>query len=379
MKYVTIVNRHYPPSPGITGEAAWDLAKHLIECHQITPIIIHISRNYHGGGAIRQPIGEIHSIRTIYKGENEGLKILAGFCDGLFLIFKTLLVKKGPVIVMTSPPLLPFWANWFFKLFQTKWLLWSMDLFPEGFVATNTISKNNLFYRFFQKASYTWSPQKIISLGENQANYLNKLYQKNLETIVLPCGVLINQEKDNQPPEWKKDDNKIYFGYCGNLGDPHSEDFLIDFIKHINPSEHHLILAIYGKKANKVLEFAKNIMGITILTNVPRAQLHFIDIHLVSLQAEWTHIAVPSKAVSSVCAGGAILFCGKKESDTWHLLQDAAWHIDIEKNINEEVKCFFENISIQAMQSKKHNAEILSQNLQTIMKNAYSQIANEAE
>ena len=31
MPALTIVNRHYPPNPGITGESAWDLARYLIE------------------------------------------------------------------------------------------------------------------------------------------------------------------------------------------------------------------------------------------------------------------------------------------------------------------------------------------------------------
>lgn len=378
MRYITIVNRHYPPNPGITGESAWDLAKFLIEKYNITPIIIHISRNYYGGGAFREPIGEIHTVKTIYEGENGLLKILAGFLDGFLLIIKTVIKRKGIVIVMTSPPLLPFWASWIFKIFKIKWYLWSMDLFPEGFVATNTISENNLFYRFFHKMTYFFAPQKLIALGNRQADYIKKLYKEEIETIFLPCGVLVHQEKNMVKPPWKNYDGKIYFGYCGNLGDAHSDEFIIQFIKHLNPEKHHLILAVYGNKAEKVIAFAKNKEGITLLKNVPRAELHYIDVHLVSLLKSWTHIAVPSKAISSVCSEGTILFCGSKESDSWDLLKQAGWYINIEESIEKQVYDFLNCITTQDVFDRKIQSPKIAKLLHDSLVGAYEKIALDA-
>jgi len=362
-KYLTIVNRHYPPNPGITGESAWDLAKYLMEKHGIEVRIVHVKRSDLGGGQSRQPIGTTFEIPTIYKGKKGFLKLMAGFFDGLFLIIKTLRVCCGPVLCMTSPPLLPFWASWLLPLFGIRWALWSMDLFPEGFAADGLIKKTNPVYRFIRWVTYRFAPAQLFSLGPNQAKYIQENYAKTIPTSVIPCGVLLDQPRDEIQPAWRTEYDKIYFGYAGNLGDAHSSQFLLSFLNHFNPEKQHLVLALYGTKSVHVLEAAKGKRGVTILPNIPRSQLHYIDVHLVSLLDKWTHIAVPSKAMSSVCAGGAILFCGNKEADTWELLQSAGWHIEDGNQIDNQVETFLKQITILEVAKKKSAAIEVAESL----------------
>ncbi len=373
---VIIINRHYPPNPGITGESAWDLAKYLIEKHQIEVHIVHIERTDDGGGQIRQPVGIIHSLSTIYVGNNKLLKLLAGFADGYILVRKAKKVaSSAPIICMTSPPLLPLWASLFLK--KRLWALWSMDLFPEAFVAIGMIAEKNFFYRWFLKKTYQNPPKTLIALGRKQAAFIQEKYQKKLNQIILPCGVIFHQTYESNFPIWRKEhDEKIYFGYCGNLNDAHNEAFLMAFIKAFNPAKHHLILALYGKKAQKVLDFAQNYEGITILANVPRSQLNFIDVHLVSLLSKYTHLMVPSKAVSAVAAGGAILFCGSQESDNWDMLQEAAWLIREEENLDNQLEKYLINLTKEALAEKQKSAQKLNFILQKKVLNAYEAIAD---
>ncbi|CAH0994313.1 hypothetical protein EMA8858_00422 [Emticicia aquatica] len=377
---VTIINRHYPPNPGITGESAWDLAKYLIEKYQIEVHIVHIERSDDGGGQVREPIGTIHSLPTIYAGSNKILKLLAGFFDGFILIRKAKKIgQNAPIICMTSPPLLPFWASLLLKnttSFERKWALWSMDLFPEAFVAIGMIAEKSFFYRWFLKKTYQHSPQKLIALGRKQAEFIEEKYQKVLDKTILPCGVIFHQTYESELPNWRKNDDKIYFGYCGNLNDAHNEDFLIEFIKAFNPEKHHLILALYGKKADKILDFAANKIGITILSNVPRSQLNFIDVHLVSLLSAYTHLMIPSKAVSAVAAGGAILFCGSQESDNWDMLQEAAWLIREDGNLENQIGKYFTNLSKDDLAEKRILSQKLNTNLQKMVLDAYEEIAD---
>lgn len=375
-KYLTIVNRHYPPNPGITGESAWDLAKYLIENHGIEVRIVHVKRNDLGGGQTRQPIGTTFEISTIYTGHKGILKLAAGFFDGFFLLIKTLRVRRGPVLCMTSPPLLPFWASWMLPLFRVRWALWSMDLFPEGFAADGVIKASHPIYRFVRWITYRFAPSRLFSLGPNQANYLKNNYGKSIHTTIIPCGVLLDQPRDFTPPDWRTDNGKIYFGYAGNLGDAHSSDFLLAFLKHFNPKRHHLLLAIYGTKSEEILKAADGKEGITILKNIPRSQLHYIDVHLVSLLAKWTHIAVPSKAMSSVCAGGTILFCGSKEADTWALLQEAGWHIEESADIDSQVRLFLSQITLNEVLRKKIIVNQLANTLKTMLTQGYEGVVD---
>jgi hypothetical protein len=403
---VIIVNRHYPPNPGITGESAWDLAKYLIEKYQVEVHIVHIEGNDDGGGAKREPLGIVHTISSIYKGKSKALKQLSGFLEGLILIRKARKIdKSAAIIVMTSPPLLPFWASMLLKSVPTpggtlpgvtspnqKWALWSMDLFPEAFVAIGMIAKRNVAYQWFLKKTYKNAPNKLIALGRKQAEVLIEKYNKQfkihsgqrstqkstdkLDTTILPCGVIFHQTYDSQLPTWRKLDGKIYFGYCGNLNDAHNEGFLIEFIKAFDPEKHHLILALYGKKAQNVLEFAKNYDGITVLPNVPRGQLNFLDVHLVSLLTKYTHLMIPSKAVSAVAAGGAILFCGSQESDNWDMLQKAAWLIFEDADLGEQIRAYLANLNQENLAEKKQNARKLNISLQETVLNAYEEIAD---
>ena len=384
-KTLIIINRHYPPNPGITGESAWDLAKYLIEKHHIEVHVVNMKGSDDGGGQIREPVGIIHSLSSIYEGKNKFLRLVAGFFDGYFLIQKAKKVDiDSPIICMTSPPLLPFWASLFLK---KKWALWSMDLFPEAFVAIGMISEKNFLYRWILNKTYQNPPQKLIALGKKQAKFICKKFTvhtpqlaNGMNITILPCGVIFHQTYESQLPEWRKMDShlieeKIYFGYCGNLNDAHNENFLIEFIKAFNPAKHHLILALYGKKAEKVLEIAKNRAGITILTNVPRSQLNFIDVHLVSLLSKYTHLMIPSKAVSAVAAGGAILFCGSEESDNWDMLQEEAWLINEQDDLSNQIRHYLESLTKENLADKKKNAQKLNINLQKMVVDAYEEIA----
>ncbi|HEY0030509.1 MAG TPA: hypothetical protein VGC65_07115, partial [Bacteroidia bacterium] len=212
-KKLTIINRHYPPNVNITGENAWDLANYLIGKHHIDVAIVHIDRSYEGGGNKRAPVGTIYSVKTIYEGNNKILRYFSSILDGYNLVRKAAKLNHGPVIVMTSPPLLPMWASKIFGKKNKEWILWSMDLFPEGFAATGEISAGNFLYKYALKETYKNAPAKIIALGPQQKKALDKKYNKEIEHVILPCGVFLDQGKTDTIPEWKIYPDKIYLGY----------------------------------------------------------------------------------------------------------------------------------------------------------------------
>jgi len=52
----------------------------------------------------------------------------------------------------------------------------------------------------------------------------------------------------------KKQKDKIVLGYCGNLGEAHSVDFLMAVVENIDPERFHLVLTVYSAKSNRFLE-----------------------------------------------------------------------------------------------------------------------------
>ena len=375
MSALTIINRHYPPNPGITGESAWDLAKYLIEQHGIQVIVVCVDRSDDGGGHSRQPIGEVHTIKTVYQGKNGLLKLISGFLDGFFLVRKALQVGRGPFLVMTSPPLLPFWAS--LMLRKRGFWLWSMDMFPEGFAAEGKISPANPVYRWIIRQTYRTPPQQLIALGPMQAAHVRANYNRpNLPTHILPCGVLLHQHRDTNRPEWRPDDGKTYLGYAGNVGAAHSVAFLQSVLKHLDPARFRLVLALYGLHAEQLTREATGRDGVILLPNIPRSQLHWLDWQLVSLRPEWTHIAIPSKAVSAVCAGSPIVFCGSANSDTYALLKNATVLIDAERtDIDGQVFAVLHTLTPELLVGKRAAASVLAVQLRQNVDDTYQALA----
>jgi len=271
------------------------------------------------------------------------------------------------------------WASILLGKKGKDWILWSMDLFPEGFAASDQINDNNPIYKYILKLTYKHPPTQVIALGPQQKSVLESKYDKRIEGTVLPCGVFVDQEQSSQTPTWKKAQDKIYFGYAGNCGSPHSPDFIIHAIDSINPATQHLILAIYGIHSEKVIKYAQNKDGVTILSSIPRNELHHIDIHLVTLIKKWTHVAVPSKAVSSICSGATILFCGDRKSDNWKMFQKAGWFVPDSSNLKKELITLMASINTEQVLLKKEEAKQIGMDLSKNIINSYDTIASWAK
>ncbi len=366
------LTRHYPPNPNINGESVCDLVEYLEQEHGIRSTVIFTDRSFAGGGRRREPAGRLVRMWTPYQGQNALLRFFTFFYDGLALALNARKYRHSWIVCTTSPPLLPFWAALFFK--KRKWALWAFDLFPEGFSATGLIGANNPFYRFVKRLTYRGRPDLLITLGPRQAAHLCREYGRDIPTLLLPCGVFFHLEKSTEQPEWY-DSDKTILGYCGNLGDPHNPDFVRAAIDHIDPAKQLLVLALYGNQAPAVKAYAAGKPGVVLVDSVPRNQLHFIQVHLVSLRRSWTHIAVPSKAVSAVSMGGALLFCGDRDSDNWHMFQSAGWFIDEQGDIAGQVAGFLQALTPEAVREKQAATPGLYRDLQAAVRESYLEIS----
>ena len=375
---LTFISRHYPPNPNINGESIWDMVKYIENNRQIESNIICIDRTSGGGGQDREPVGNVIKIKTPYQGKNAILRFFTLLYDGYVLTRKARKYKNTIIITTTSPPLLPFWTSLLFRKRNIKWGLWTFDLFPEAFAVTGKIKEQNFFYRWVSKITYKHAPDFLITLGPQQAKHLERLYKKDIPSIILPCGVFFYQDKSPEIPEWWSDD-KIFLGYCGNIGDAHNPDFIKATIDAIDPEKHRLILALYGNKAPDLKEYAKGKPGVILVDRVPRNQLHYIDIHLVSLIKSWTHIAVPSKAVSAIASNSCILFCGSQDSDNWYMFQEAGWFVDENDQLDEQLKNFIRDLKREDVLRRKEVTPQLYDQLKKYVLEAYKDVAELSE
>ena len=369
----TILNRNIPPIPGITGNSANELAEYLektgIEVHIIT-----VCGNYQGGGTISSSnYGTVHELKHLYNGKNKILRLFSSLIEGWKMARKASALDHASLISMTDPPLLNFWVSRLAKRKSIPWIYWSMDLYPQAFVAGKLVKESNPFYKYIKRQLQKSPPDALIALGENQAKFLQKDYGDSIRTILLPCGITQSQTTSDTP-QWAERDGKIIFGYVGNIGEAHDDKFVKEFIAKIDATKHRFMLVAYGSKSKSVLDYAAGREGVIILNSMPREHLKFIDVHLVTLLPDWDHICVPSKAVSAVCEGAGVYICGSSSNDNWALLKDAAWRVDTDTNFSETIDEFLDNLTMDKVNSIRNEARKVSKKLSELKIQAFKEI-----
>ncbi len=375
--HIVIINRNYPPRTGVTGESACVLARWLTEKLNCQISIVTVRSNYAGGGSKLEPVGQIHEIASWYDGKNKLLRLGSTFIECFLLVWKARRLRADSTIVMTDPSFLSAWASVLLGK-KRRWGLWSMDLFPEAFVAGKLVTDRNLFFRFLSWLVYRTPPKFLIALGELQAKYLSDSYGCEIPTAILPCGVF-DGASVGAIPDWKTDSSeRIVIGYCGNLGEAHSVEFLHSVIRNLDPEKFQLVLKVYGAKSEMFLEqLGECPDGVSLIGSVSRSQLGFIDIHLVSLLGQWANVCVPSKAISAVCSGSSFLFYGIEQCDNWQMLQNAGWLVPETDNIDkmdEIVDEILQSITHDLLNKKREAARAIARTLLADEARAFAQI-----
>jgi hypothetical protein len=369
---ITIINKNYPPNHGITGESANELATYLVN-KGIHVNVIHTNAVYGNAGLEKKPAGNLIQIKSIYNGKNKIVRLLASFAESYLLVKTALKKTSGTIITMTDPPFLIFWSAVLIK--KRKWVYWSMDLFPEAFAAAKLTNRNSLLYKWVKRRVYKTPPHYLLSLGKLQLEYLRKDYSKPIPGTTLPCGIWNPAGIRNKVPAWKEDTSKLYFGYCGNLGEAHSFEFISEVIRQLDPKKHCFILSVYGSGAKMLEKFVEDYPVVKKVPAVLKNELSFIDIHLVTLKKEWNHICVPSKAVTAVCTGAAILFCGTADNDNWHYLQNAGWMIEDTEDLKNQVTGFLLSLTKESLAERKQTAYVISKYLNELKFKSFDEIA----
>ena len=322
-----LLNRNYPPNPGITGYSASEVAAYLYE-HGVSVHVVTVGGNYQGGvrSEKAQDAAEVHQVRKVYDGKNKVLRLIGSLIEGWRMAKRAVELGKGPVITLTDPPLLNYWVAKACRRGGVAWIYWAMDIYPEAFAAAGLAKADGVLYRFFRRELERSEPQHLIALGGQQAKYLRRSGGMDVPTTILPCGV-DRIERLASPPAWMPEGEKITFCYIGNLGQAHDPRFVEAVIAALDPERHHFILSVYGVHGPRLLRYAERFRHVTVLPMVDRKEMGFIDIHLASLEPVWDHVCVPSKAVSAVCAGSGLFLCASEEGDNWQLLKEASWRV----------------------------------------------------
>ena len=86
-----------------------------------------------------------------------------------------------------------------------RWIHWTMDLYPQAFIANGLVASGNLFVKFYRYSLKMHKPDHLICLGPAQREFINAGYYHGVPSTILPAGLRSIDEKLPEPgniPEW---------------------------------------------------------------------------------------------------------------------------------------------------------------------------------
>lgn len=265
---------------------------------------------------------EIKRLKYIQLNRNNFIGRLINYFSFVFSVLLKLyeIASYKVVVVYSNPPILPLLSIWAKKLFKTKVIFVSYDLYPEIAVNTNETSKSGILVKIME--------------------YINKRVFKNVDYVVALSNEMkkfiinnreIESKKINVIPNWHEDlgepkksgennffydqyKNKLVVSYFGNMGTCQDIDTILNTIRLLKMIEGvHFLFAGHGNKM-KILkdtiykEKLKNVDVYDFLHgNHYEDALSISSISIISLYKNITGLCVPSKTYSYMQAGIPII------------------------------------------------------------------------
>ncbi len=365
---IAIINKRFSPLRSATGFHAYQLALYLRDAgHQVQ--FISTLPNNTEVPKTTDGIDRIW-INSSYDRKNIIRRLWADFKDALQLIRRAHSSGADHTIVMSDPPFLQLIATYFLVPSDTSF--WFMDIYPQAFAAKGLIRKGNPIYKWYLGRLKAYKPEHVLALGAQQAGYIQNEFDYT-NNINLPIGLQeLNITDSAQHPLWYKGDHLIYLLYKGNLGSAHDDQFLVTLANELDPSKHRLILNVSGAKSEHFLNRIGNNISVHIVNKMTELDLTLADIHIVTLLDEWTHICVPSKALFALSAGGAVLYQGSDQSDTWGYIDSVGWRVSNDYASSSEITSFLAELTNEEIKKREVQSIQLYQALSSQLKESYA-------
>ncbi len=253
---------------------------------------------------------EIHRLKYIQLDRSGFVGRLVNYFSFTFMVLLHLpeIARYRAVVVYSNPPILPWIASWAKKLFGTKLIFVSYDLYPEVATVTNTLREGSLICRLMNHINRCVfrRADRIVSLSSEQRAYiLNHRPISGDRVTVIPNwypeeGLAASPEGENRFRRLAGE--RFVVSYFGNMGTMQDMRTILKAIQELREAQD--ILFLFAGHGNK-LEKLKNIVRQECISNVAvydflhgrdfQDALAASDCALVSLEEGATGLCVPSK------------------------------------------------------------------------------------
>lgn len=345
-----VVTELYYPEETSTGYYMTRIAEGLTDSFEVKSICG--QPNYSRRGT-RAPKRELHNGVEIFRVAGTTLnkniiifRIVNMLTLGVSTFFRALFSFRpgDKVLVVTTPPSLPFVAAIAALLRGSQYTLLIHDNYPEILVAVGKTHEASLLVSVLNYCN-RWlykHATKLIAVGRD----MKEMLEDKTAGLDPSIGVIQNwAEVEDVRPEPRAENlllselgllDKFIFLYAGNMGHPNDLETLIDAAKRLSEvNDIHFIYLGTGVKRPLLIEAIESngLNNVTVLDPKPRSEqlvfLNACDVALVSLIPKMLGVSMPSRTYNILAAGKPILALTDPESELAQVIDEdnVGWHL----------------------------------------------------
>ena len=349
-KTLWVVTELYYPEETSTGYYLTRTAEDMIEHFDVK--VICGQPNYSARGtkaAKRETRNGVDIYRAVATTLNKNVipfRIINMVTLGLSIFFKGLFNyrRNNIVLVVTTPPTLPFVAAIAALLRGANYVLLIHDNYPEILHAAGKSSETSILataINYCNRWLYKHAA-KIIVVGRD----MEELIERKTKGLDIPIDVIQNwAELETVEPQPRNANalltelglnEKFVLLYAGNMGYPNDVETIVESANHFR--DHNVIHFVFLGTGVKLPWLRKqikelNLTNITILKPKPRSEqivfLNACDIALVSLVSKMWGVSMPSRTYNILAAGKPMLALTDDGSELAMVIDEdkVGWHV----------------------------------------------------
>jgi len=249
------------------------------------------------------------------------------------------------VLVVTTPPLLPFLTAVACRIRGARHILLIHDCYPEILYAAGKLRKESVFARLLEYLSKRLlvSAERIIVVGRDMRDEIIKKTGPLTKCYVIPNWAELesvspaNRDENAMLLETGLGD-KLVLLYAGNIGYPNDIETIIEAASIIGETDDGIHFIFLGDGVKKPLLVnsvkTKRLRGITLLDPKPRSEqqvfLNGCDVGIVSLVPKMKGVSMPSRTYNILAAGKPILALCERDSEIAKVVEEenVGWSIE---------------------------------------------------
>lgn len=401
LKTLWVISELYYPEETSTGYYLTRIAEGLADDFNVR--VLCGQPNYSGRG-VKSPKREVHRNVEIFRAWGTTLdknvipfRVLNMLTLGASVFWKAFLKfrKNEQVLVVTTPPSLPFITAFAAVLRGAKYYLLIHDNYPEILIAVGKAEENSLFVgvlNFFNRQLYK-KAAKIIVVGRD----MQELVERKTGGFGVPVEYIPNWAELEQVEPADRCDNpllkelgltdKFVFLYAGNMGHPNDLESILECAENLSdhPKFHFIFLGTGVKRKWLERETAnKKLSNVTLLSPRPRSEqnifLNACDVAIVSLVKKMKGVSMPSRTYNILAVGKPILALTEVNSELAQVVSEdgIGWIVPpdevetLEKTVLEIEK---DRALIESMEKRARNSALTKYSVETAVQR-YLQILN---